>query len=304
MHSVHSDGELTPLQLSAAARSLGLDFVATTDHNTAAAHLPWMDVAGDGLLVIRGEEVTTGDGHWLALGIAVGEVINWQYTARDNEVARSMDQVHKAAGLCVVAHPHAPYPSGSFRYPHDGFDAVEVWNGQWTSNLPWQTDNETALNHWANTLITDIPHGRWMPAMGNSDTHLAGQLGHPHTVVVADRPTTADILTSIAAGRIWISASPTIELSFTATSHGHCAKIGDVLATHGEPPLVHVAVKGLDSGTITIYTDIEEVHRAHISPNEITHLHFRVSAEHLFVRVEVRSPTGQMAALTNPIILG
>lgn len=34
IHSVHSDGELTPQQLAVGARAAGLDFIATTDHNT------------------------------------------------------------------------------------------------------------------------------------------------------------------------------------------------------------------------------------------------------------------------------
>ncbi|MGW9123009.1 CehA/McbA family metallohydrolase, partial [Streptomyces sp. NPDC055663] len=77
VHSVHSDGELTPQQLTAAARSAGLDFLATTEHNTAAAHGVWNRPAGDDLLVILGEEVTTRTGHWLALGIRPGQVVDW-----------------------------------------------------------------------------------------------------------------------------------------------------------------------------------------------------------------------------------
>jgi hypothetical protein len=35
VHSVYSDGKLTPGQLAAGARAVGLDFIATTEHNTA-----------------------------------------------------------------------------------------------------------------------------------------------------------------------------------------------------------------------------------------------------------------------------
>jgi predicted metal-dependent phosphoesterase TrpH len=39
VHTVHSNGgELTPQQLAAEAREAGLDFIATTEHNTSAAH--------------------------------------------------------------------------------------------------------------------------------------------------------------------------------------------------------------------------------------------------------------------------
>lgn len=148
LHSVYSDGELTPQQLVAAARAAGLDFIATTEHNTSDGHGAWRAHAGDDLLVILGEEVTTPTGHWLALGIPPGTVVDWRYRVRDGMVGQHLDQVHQAGGLCVAAHPYGPYPSGEFMYPYRGFDVVEVWNGLWASDLPWNAGNEAALAEW------------------------------------------------------------------------------------------------------------------------------------------------------------
>jgi predicted metal-dependent phosphoesterase TrpH len=136
VHSVYSDGKLTPEQLAAGARAAGLDFIATTEHNTSGAHDAWRAHAGSDLLVILGEEATTLTGHWLALGIQPGQVVDWRYTVRDEVIGQQIDQVHQVGGLCVAAHPHAPYPSGVFMYPYQDFDVVEVWNGLWTSDLP------------------------------------------------------------------------------------------------------------------------------------------------------------------------
>lgn len=147
MHSAYSDGKLTPEQLAAGARAAGLDFIATTEHNTADAHTAWRALAGDDLLVILGEEVTTPTGHWLALGVQPGQLVDWRYQARDEIIGWHLDRVHRVGGLCVAAHPHAPYPSGVFMYPYQGFDAVEVWNGLWASDLPWNADNEA---RWPN----------------------------------------------------------------------------------------------------------------------------------------------------------
>src|SRR5215207_779899 len=185
VHSGRSyGGELTPEQLAAAAREIGLDFIATTEHNTSDTHGAWGPLAGDDLLVILGQEVTTQTGHWLALGIDPGQVVEWRYGMRDDVVDKYLDQVHEAGGLCVAAHPHAPYPSGVFMYPFHGFDAVEVWNGLWSSDRPWNADNQAALAEWGRSLAADIHGGRWRPALGNSDTHLEGQIGIPHTVVL------------------------------------------------------------------------------------------------------------------------
>lgn len=62
VHSVHSDGELTPGQLAAGARAVGPDFIATTELNTAEAHAASAPHVDRDLLVVLGEEVTTETG--------------------------------------------------------------------------------------------------------------------------------------------------------------------------------------------------------------------------------------------------
>lgn len=291
VHSVHSDGELTPARLAADARAAGLDFLATTDHNTAAAHHSWPGEP----LVILGEEVTTRNGHWLALGLAAGQVIDWQHDARD--VDRHLVEVRRRGGLCVAAHPHAPYETGTFRYPLDGFDLVEVWNGPWTSDRPWQADNEAALADWSASLVHDVRAGRWRPAIGNSDTHLAGQLGIPHTIVHAEALTVDALLTGLRAGRSVLVASTAIDLSVTATSGSQRASVGERLAA--DDVVVRVAVVGVPDGIVGFHTELGEVARMPVSAN--AEVEWRGAAE--FVRVEVRQPDGSVAALSNPVIL-
>lgn len=53
MHSVYSDSaDLTPAQVASAARAAGLDFITTTEHNTADADGAWYPHTGDDLLLI------------------------------------------------------------------------------------------------------------------------------------------------------------------------------------------------------------------------------------------------------------
>jgi hypothetical protein len=304
VHSVYSDGKLTPEQLAAGARAAGLDFIATTDHNTANAHDAWRGHAGGDLLVILGEEVTTGTGHWLALGIQPGQLIDWRYQARDDMVGWHLDQVHDAGGLCVAAHPHAPYPSGTFMYPYQGFDVVEVWNGLWTSGLPWNADNEAALAEWGRSLAADIRDGRWRPALGNSDTHREDQIGIPHTVVLAEELSTDAVLAGIRSGRSWIAESAAVDLSVEAVVGDRSAGIGERLATCGEPATVIAKVGGVPSGAVSFHTDRGAVHRTSLPGSGRGALEWRTSAEESqFVRVEVRHPDGRMAALSNPVLL-
>jgi len=297
VHSVHSDGRLTPEQLAPAARRAGLDFIATTEHNHAGAHSAWADA---GLLVILGEEVTTPNGHWLALGIRPGQVVDWRYRVRDRVIGRHLAEVHGAGGICVAAHPHAPYPSGQFMYPYAGFDVVEVWNGLWASDLSWNADNEAALAEWGRALTADVAEGRWRPAMGNSDTHLDDQIGVPQTVVRAGELSPAAILAGIRAGRSWIAGSAAVQLSVTATCGGRTADIGDRLETAGATVVVRVEVGGVGDETVSFHTDRGRVHREPAAGV----VQWRTNAEEsAFVSVEVRRPNGHMTALTNPVIL-
>jgi hypothetical protein len=303
VHSVLSHGgELTTAQLAAGARAVGLDVIATTEHNTSEAHSRWGFHAGDDLLVILGQEVVTETGHWLALGIQPGQVVEWRY--RDEVIDRHRAQVHDVGGLCVAAHPHAPYKSGYFMYPYQGFDAVEVWNGLWTSDRPWNADNEAALAEWGRSLAAEIHRGRWRPAVGNSDTHLAGQIGTPHTVVLAEELSTDAVLAGIRTGRSWIAESSAIELSLAVSAGGHGVGIGQRLETGDEPALVRVDVRGVSTGTVSFHTDRGEVHRESLRGGGSGAVEWHTSAaESAFVRVEVRHAGGHMAALSNPIIL-
>jgi hypothetical protein len=305
VHSARSHGaELTPEQLAAAARASGLDFMAITEHNTADTHGAWGRLAGDDLLVILGQEATTQTGHWLALGIRPGQVVEWRYGLRHDVIGQHVTQVHQAGGLCVAAHPHAPYPGGVFTYPFDQFDAVEVWNGLWSSDRPWNADNNAAVAEWGRTLAAGIRSGRWLPAIGNSDTHLDGQIAIPHTVVLADELSTSAVLAGIRAGHSWIAGSTAIDLSLRARSGERSAGIGDQLDTFGKPAVIQSVVSGMPSGTVSFHTDRGTVHRETLPGDGSGTIEWRTSAEEsAFVRVEVRQPGQQMAALTNPVIL-
>ncbi|MPZ95278.1 MAG: histidinol phosphatase [Propionibacteriales bacterium] len=305
MHSVLSNGgELTPDQLATAAREAELDFIATTEHNTSDSHGVWGPYAGDDLLVILGQEATTDSGHWLALGIDPGRVVDWRYCVGDGVVHQHLDAVHRAGGLCVAAHPHVPYVSGEFRYPYEGFDVVEVWNGLWTSGQPWNADNEAALAEWGRGLVADVRTGCWRPVMGNSDTHLEGQIGIPQTVVLAQELSTNAILAGIRAGRSWVAASSAITMSLKVSAGDRCAGIGERVATLGEPALVAVDIRGVPSGSVSFHTNQGAAHPESVTDNGSGVVEWGTSAEESnFVRVEVRHPDGHMAALTNPIIL-
>ncbi|MER6813057.1 CehA/McbA family metallohydrolase [Spirillospora sp. NPDC000708] len=318
LHTVHSDGRRLPSEVAAGARAAGLDFMVSTDHNTSSSHGAWGEFAGDDLLIITGEEVTTRNGHWLALGLPAGEWIDWRYRARDDGFARFARQVRRSGGAVVPAHPYCPYVACQWKFGYDEADAVEVWNG------PWTYDDESAVDTWDARLGEAVRAGKgWLPAMGNSDAHSEPQvIGLPHTVVRADELSTGAVLDGIRAGRSWIAESSAVDLAFTATAGGREAGIADTLTAKADAPVdVRLEVSGVPNGTVRFITDEGQMHQESLPASGKGTVVWRTTTSlAAYVRAEVRHPMadgspgkgntmgpalvwGPMAALTNPIFL-
>lgn len=179
-----------------------------------------------------------------------------------------------------------------------------MWNGLWSSDLPWNADNEAALADWGHALAAGVRGGRWLPAVGNSDVHLDGQLGTPQLAVFADELSTPAILAAIKAGRSWIAGSGAVELSVRVSAAGRSAGIGERLETGGEPVFVRVTVRGVPSGMVSLHADHGTVGTRELPAAGAGTVEWRTSGGRpAFVRVEVRHPGGQAAALANPVIL-
>ncbi|MFF0267626.1 CehA/McbA family metallohydrolase [Kribbella sp. NPDC004536] len=319
LHTVYSDGRNQPADVAAGARAAGLDFMVSTDHNTSASHGAWGPLAGDDLLIVTGEEVTTRNGHWLALGTKPGEWIDWRFRARDGVFDRIQRQVHRAGGLCVSAHLYCPWIGSEWKFGFEGLDATEVWTG------PWGWDDDAAVSTWANLLSAAVREKKpWLPAMGNSDAHNpTNVIGLPHNVVLADDLSRDAVLAGIRAGKSWIAESSHVDLEFTATSAlGRKAGIGERLtAGSTEQVTVGVRVSGVPNGTVRILTDEGQMLQSSLDASGAGTVAWQTTPQAAaFVRAEVRHPLadgsaghtsmdpgltfGPMAALTNPIFLG
>lgn len=95
VHSSASDGRLSAEQIAQAAAHAGLDFVVLTDHNVATLPEPRF-VAG--VLLVPGEELTTPNGHLVALGTS-------RALTADERSHDPISQVAALGGFSVLAHP-------------------------------------------------------------------------------------------------------------------------------------------------------------------------------------------------------
>jgi hypothetical protein len=303
LHTVHSDGRRTPAELAAAARAAGLDFVASTEHNTASASLGWGHYAGPDLLVLDGQEVTTRDGHWLALGLEPGVVVDWRYRAADGGHGRALAGLHDRGGLAVAAHPFCPFPGCGWAFGYEGLDAVEVWNG------PWTPDDEAALGAWDRMLAA----GRSLPAVGGSDAHGSDdRVGLPHNVVLADGLDRRSVLDGLAGGRCWLAASAAVDLRLEAAAAGRSAGIGERLVVPaGQRVTVRLEVRGAPGCLARLCRADGPVLEAGLGARDTGTVDWTtIAGPGAWVRAEVRHPPtarglpGAMVALTNPVLLG
>lgn len=225
-HTVHSDGEWEVPALLAFAREAGFDFVALTDHNTTSQLAGIDDVGGGKPLVIPGMELTTFSGHAVSLGTRAW--IDWGVLHRGAMSGIALD-VRRRGGLFVIAHPASvgdPVCSGcDWRFPDampGAASAVEVWNGPWDCD----SNNEKGLALWYGWLDA----GHRVVATAGSDTHGPGEDWErvARSVVWSPGCTEEVILGAIAAGHLYVSSGPSLELS--AAAGGRVAGMGDTLA--------------------------------------------------------------------------
>ncbi|MER8067346.1 CehA/McbA family metallohydrolase [Streptomyces sp. NPDC094034] len=309
IHSIHSDGRRTPAEIAALARNAGLDFINTSEHNTHSAHSAWDGLWGDDLLILTGEEITTRNGHVVALGMDGGTFIDWRYRARDNRFGHYAREVRRAGGLVVPAHPHATCIGCNWKFGFADADAVEVWNG------PYTVDDEVSLADWDSTLVSAARSGQpWTPAMGSSDAHRdPDPIGTPQTVVLADDLTRDAILAGIRAGHSYIAESSSLSLTFGAAGgRGGHAGIGDRLRVRDDEPVtVRLEVTGAPGCTAHLVTDQGTLHTTTLPESGTGTVEWRTTATYAtYVRAEVRHAPktpglpGALAAFTNPVFLG
>ncbi|MFI6687885.1 CehA/McbA family metallohydrolase [Streptomyces sp. NPDC050485] len=309
LHSVYSDGKRTPAEIAALARAAGLDFINTSEHNTNSAHRAWQGLWGDDLLIMTGEEITTRNGHVVALGLAPGTFVDWRYRARDNRFGHFAREIRRAGGLVVPAHPHATCVGCNWKFGFGEADAVEVWNG------PYTPDDEVTLQEWDNSLTVAASSDKpWTPAMGNSDAHRdPDRIGGPQTVVLADDLTREAIQAGLKAGRSYVAESAAVSLSFSVSGgHGQHAGIGERLrAAPDEQVTAHLEVSGAPGCSIAFVTDQGTLYTTQLPASGTGTAQWQTTPAYAtYIRAEVRHAPiipglpGQLAAFTNPVFLG
>ena len=178
VHTVESyDAHTKREDLPTIIKARGLNGVAITEHNRF--NPPKLDA-----LTIPGVEISSRDGHIIALGIQ--EMIQPRQPADD-----TIHQIQKQDGVVIIPHPYDPVCqciklSRLTTKP----DAVE-------------TVNADALSFYISNWLARRDAAKFkLPQVGGSDSHIPETVGDAYTVIDANSPTSKDVLEAIRAGRV------------------------------------------------------------------------------------------------------
>jgi predicted metal-dependent phosphoesterase TrpH len=166
------------------AVAAGLDGVVVTDHDAIRESRRAAALAPEyGLVGVPGVEVSTADGHLLALGVD-------DRPPRDEPLTTTVEHVHEAGGVAIVPHPfqrarHGARPDAIVEADPD---AVEVYNA-------------LTLTGFRNRQTRSFAHEHDFPGVGASDAHSAPLVGQAYTELRVTEATRGGVLDAIRAGR-------------------------------------------------------------------------------------------------------
>lgn len=152
-------------EVLAAAEDAHLDALAITDHDTveAAIHAEERAAAYD-VCVVRGVEVSTADGHLLALGVAEVPPVG-------APIKETVAWVRSEGGVAVVPHPFQRTRHGVRKRDVPAADGIEIFNA-------WSM---TGIQNRRAKLFAKRND---FPCLGGSDAHDPGMVGRAHTDVL------------------------------------------------------------------------------------------------------------------------
>jgi predicted metal-dependent phosphoesterase TrpH len=175
MHSTYSDGIGSIEQiLRYTQRRTSLAVIAITDHDAIDGALRARDLWAMSKYrfdFIVGEEISTQDGHLLALFIE-------KRVRPGLSMERSIDLIHEQGGLAIVAHPL----NRIFRYScqREVLDRIARSQEVWLDGI--ETWNASFCGIYANrvAMSTNRRVYGW-PELGNSDAHTLSSIGSGYT---------------------------------------------------------------------------------------------------------------------------
>jgi len=183
IHTTYShDGTATLSAVMEQAYRVGLDVIAITDHDRMDGALRAQEIAPQyHLEIVPGIEVSTADGHLLAL------YVDTLIPARMSLIETALC-VQEAGGLCVVAHPFA---FGAHSLNLKKVEAALTVPKVTEVLIGIETCNASLIYRATNRAAARMAEKLNLSAIGSSDSHIASTIGHGRTLFAGQ--TAADL---------------------------------------------------------------------------------------------------------------
>jgi predicted metal-dependent phosphoesterase TrpH len=186
LHSCYSDDASgAPEDFINALQKRGLHGMALTDHNTLKGSLKALSVAPKNFVVIPSVEITTLDGHLIALNVTNDVPMGLSLEG-------AVEHIIDAGGVPIVPHLFrllSGIKKSSLQRIHSKLVAIEVFNG---CSLPK-----------TNLKIARIAHALNLGGTGGSDSHHPLYAGYSYTVIDSTDLRVDSILSEIQKKRTW-----------------------------------------------------------------------------------------------------
>jgi predicted metal-dependent phosphoesterase TrpH len=180
VHTTYSkDSLITPKDLIYYAKKRGLNGVAVTDHNELDG--AYKIAKETDFLVIPGMEVSSSDGHIVALNVK-------ELIPRGLSAPETVLRIHKAGGVAIACHPYAYFKGSLKGKVCETFDAIEIINAR---ALPFKRSVKKA---------TETANRLNLSRVGGTDAHYGPQIGYGYTVIEAEEASVEAIAKAIVEG--------------------------------------------------------------------------------------------------------
>lgn len=169
----HSEGSYDgkePVELMVQhGEDIDIDGFAVTDHDEIEESLKACEIAREyDTIVLPGEEVSTSDGHLLAIGVE--EKIEPGRPFQD-----TVEDIRDSGGAAVVPHPFQKTRHGVSKRKIEDVDAVEAYNA-------W------IFTGFQNHRARKFADRRGFPKVAGSDAHSLGLIGRAYAKIHIDKP--------------------------------------------------------------------------------------------------------------------
>jgi predicted metal-dependent phosphoesterase TrpH len=180
VHTIYSkDSLITPKDLVYYAKKRGLNAVAVTDHNQLEG--AWKIAKETDFLVIPGMEISSADGHIVALNVK--ELIPRGFSA-----VETVERIHRAGGVAIACHPYVQFKGCLRDKVCATFDAIEVINAR---AFPFKRSVKKAEEAAKKFNLSRV---------AGTDAHYGPQIGSGYTAIETAEPTVEAIAKAIVKG--------------------------------------------------------------------------------------------------------